>query len=129
MVLLDIKQAARSHCKEAIERLAGHMRSKDERVSMLACIANSSVGPEQRSDSAVAHNLRLFPREAEWLERRGQPKRWRCRRLMTMRPPESSRPRHPARKGAWAAFLRGHLLDWRRARPMLLRKSVGPCRP
>jgi hypothetical protein len=36
MVLFDIKQAARSHCKEAIERLVGHMRSKDER----ACSGN-----------------------------------------------------------------------------------------
>jgi hypothetical protein len=80
MVLLDIKQAARAHCNEAIERLAEHMRSKDERVSMLACIAMIERGygkPEQRSDSAVVHKFAVVPEvmeEAEWLERRGQPK-------------------------------------------------------
>jgi hypothetical protein len=119
-VLLDIKQAARSLCKEAIERLAGHMRSKDERVSMLACIAMLERGAmASQSSGATARSrtiLRLFQRS--WARPSGwsvgaSRSRWRCRRLITMRPPESSRPRHPARKGAGAAFLRGHLLDER----------------
>ena len=39
LIAFEIRQAARAHCPEAVERLAALMRSKDERVSMLACIA------------------------------------------------------------------------------------------
>jgi hypothetical protein len=80
MVTFNIKQVARAHCKEAVERLAALMRSKDERVSLAACVAIIERGygkPEQRTDSAVVHKFAVVPEvmeEAEWLERRGQPK-------------------------------------------------------
>jgi hypothetical protein len=38
-ILYDIKQAARTYCPEAIELIAKHMRSDNERVSLMASVA------------------------------------------------------------------------------------------
>jgi hypothetical protein len=89
MVLLEIKQAARSHCKEAIERLAGHMRSKDERVSMLACIAILERGARAAERQRGRAQFAIVPAvmdEAEWLERRGRPK------PLALPPPDDDAP-------------------------------------
>jgi hypothetical protein len=79
MVVFDIKQAARAHCERAIERLAEHMESDDERVSTMACIAMVERGygkPEQRTDASVVHKFAIVPEqmgEEEWLRHKGQP--------------------------------------------------------
>lgn len=79
-VLYDIKQAARAYCEEAIERLAMHMRSSDEKVSIMAALALIDRGygkPEQKVDANVVHKFAVVPQvmeEAEWLARKGQPK-------------------------------------------------------
>jgi hypothetical protein len=60
VILYDIKMAAREFCPEALNRLVDHMRSKDERVSMAACIAIIERGfgkPDQRGDLAAAHKF------------------------------------------------------------------------
>lgn len=80
MVVFDIKQAARAHCREAIERLVLHMRSDDEKVSIMASLALIDRGygkPEQKVDAQVVHKFAVVPQvmeEAEWLARKGQPK-------------------------------------------------------
>lgn len=78
-VLYDIKQAARSYCEEAIETLAKHMRSNDQRASVAASLALIDRGygkPEQKVDANVVHKFAVVPQvmeEAEWLARKGQP--------------------------------------------------------
>ena len=79
VVLFDIKQVARGLCEEAMERLAMHMRSDDERVSLAATIAIIERGygkPEVRADATVTHKFALVPEvmpKDQWLEHRGQP--------------------------------------------------------
>jgi hypothetical protein len=79
MLKFDIKMAARALSEEAMERLAAHMRSDDERVSLAATIAVIERGwgkPEQRTDANVTHKFAVVPEvmeEALWLERKGQP--------------------------------------------------------
>ena len=79
MVVFDIKQVARGLCEEAMERLAEHMRSDDERVSLAATIAIIERGygrPEQRADATVTHKFAIVPEvmsKSQWLEHRGQP--------------------------------------------------------
>ena len=79
VVLFDIKQVARGLCEEAMERLAEHMRSDDERVSLAATIAIIERGfgrPEQRADATVTHKFAIVPEvmpKDQWLEHRGQP--------------------------------------------------------
>jgi hypothetical protein len=79
MVVFDIREAARAHCERAIEKLAEHMESDDERVSTMACIAMVERGygkPEQRTDASVTHKFAVVPEvmaEDEWLARKGQP--------------------------------------------------------
>lgn len=79
VILFDIKQVARGLCEEAMERLAMHMRSDDERVSLAATIAviERAYGkPEVRADATVTHKFALVPEvmaKDAWLKHRGQP--------------------------------------------------------
>jgi hypothetical protein len=81
IIAFDLKQAAKAFCPDAIERLAQHMWSDDERVSLAACIAMLERGfgkPEQKAEATVTHKFAVVPEvmeKMEWLERRGQPKR------------------------------------------------------
>lgn len=78
-VLYDVKQAARAFCEDAIKRLAKHMRSDDEKISLMASLALLDRGygkPEQKVDANVVHKFAVVPQvmeEAEWLARKGQP--------------------------------------------------------
>jgi hypothetical protein len=80
MVLFDLKQAARSQSPEALEVLVKAMRSDDERVAVMGALAilERAYGkPEQKADVTTTHKFAIVPatmNEAEWLERRGQPK-------------------------------------------------------
>ena len=79
-MFFDIKQAARSYCPKAIEKLAMHMNSEDDRVSIAACIALIERGygkPEQKADIGVTHKFALVPQvmeQADWIANKGQPK-------------------------------------------------------
>jgi hypothetical protein len=79
MVVYDIKQAARKHCPEAIEFIAKHMHSDDERVALAAAIAMIERGygkPEQKVDGEMTHRFAVVPQtmaKDEWLANRGQP--------------------------------------------------------
>ncbi len=94
VVLFDIKQVARGLCEEAMERLAMHMRSKDERVSLAATIAIIERGygkPEVRADATVTHKFAVVPEVMEkeaWLARKGQPE------PKTLSPPKTNGTAH-----------------------------------
>ena len=94
VVLFDIKQVARGLCEEAMERLAEHMRSDDERVSLAATIAIIERGygkPEQRADATVIHKFAVVPEVMEkeaWLARKGQPE------PKTLSPPKTNGTAH-----------------------------------
>jgi hypothetical protein len=80
VVRFNLKMAARAHCEEAIEVIAECMRHKDARIRLMAASIMLERGygkPEQNSDSTVLHKFAVVPEvmeEAEWLERRGQPR-------------------------------------------------------
>ena len=94
MVVFDIKQVARGLCEEAMERLAEHMRSNDERVSLAATIAIIERGygkPEVRADATVTHKFAVVPEVMEkeaWLARKGQPE------PKTLSPPKTNGTAH-----------------------------------
>ena len=94
VVLFDIKQVARGLCEEAMERLAMHMRSDDERVSLAATIAiiERAYGrPEVRADATVTHKFAVVPEVMEkeaWLARKGQPE------PKTLSPPKTNGTAH-----------------------------------
>lgn len=79
MVVFDLKQAARAHCKEAIEIIAREMHNKDARVRLLACqlmIERGYGRPEVKADVDVVHKFVRVPEVMEqeaWLKHRGQP--------------------------------------------------------
>ena len=74
-----MKQAARAYCEEAIEVIAGCMRSKDERVALIAANIMLERGygkPEQKADVTAMHRFAIVPQTMErdaWLANRGQP--------------------------------------------------------
>ena len=79
MVIYDLKQAARSHCAEAVEIIAQLMHSKDEKVRFMACAFMVERGygkAEVKADVEMVHRFVEAPQvmdQAEWLARRGQP--------------------------------------------------------
>jgi hypothetical protein len=79
MVRFNLKQAAREHCEEALQVIAGCMRDKDARVRLMAAEIMLERGygkPEQKSDVDVVHRFALVPEvmeKDEWLKHRGQP--------------------------------------------------------
>jgi hypothetical protein len=81
MIVFDLREAARKHCPKALEVIAGCLDHKDAKVRLLAANIMLERGygkPEQKGDSTAVHKFAVVPEvmeQAEWLERRGQPKR------------------------------------------------------
>jgi hypothetical protein len=79
MVRWDLREAARAHCKEAIEIIAREMHNEDARVRLLASQLMLERGygkPLVQVDAEVAHKFCVVPTVMDqklWLERRGQP--------------------------------------------------------
>jgi hypothetical protein len=71
--------AAREHCPEALAVVVRCMRSKDERVAMMAASIMLERGygkPKEQVDTTLTHNFAEVPQVmplAQWLETRGQP--------------------------------------------------------
>jgi hypothetical protein len=97
VVLFDLKQAARKYCPEAIEFIAKHMHSDDERVALAAAIAMIERGygkPEQKSDATMTHKFAIVPQtmaKDEWLANRGQPGAGSCQSPLALPPPDPDR--------------------------------------
>ena len=79
IVLWDLKQAARSHCEEALQIIAKCMHDDDPRVRVMACNIMLERGygkPEVKADVTMQHKFAVVPQvmeQSEWLRNKGQP--------------------------------------------------------
>jgi hypothetical protein len=78
MVVFDLREAARKHCPEAVEVFAKAMRSKDEKIRVLAADLLLSRGygkPPVSIEATTTHKFAVVPEvlsEEDWLATRGQ---------------------------------------------------------
>ena len=79
MVIWNLREAARRHCEEALEVVASSLKSKSEKVRLLAAQIMLDRGygkAREMVDVNVSHAFAEVPQVMElsqWLETRGQP--------------------------------------------------------
>ena len=79
MVIWNLREAARRHCEEALEVVASCLKSKSEKVRLLAAQIMLDRGygkAREMVDVTMTHSFAEVPQVMElsqWLESRGQP--------------------------------------------------------